>query len=187
MDGAEAAGEELVRRFEREELHLSEMQRRYVGRSAHVRDLLDSPCQGCSSGAIFLWDADEAMPPGYFDVDQQQGPRPTTCLPLDGQDWLASLSPVIRGTPLSVRGRRRRVEFLLNLRHPNDLPLTKVDEADDGDGKDDDEDIADHEAALSRARADAAFRPRRRTSQSRDGAGVRPTRGPAIRCRKRAR
>ena len=46
MAKAEASVEELVGMIERGELHLPEMQRRYVWRSPRVRDLLDSLLAG---------------------------------------------------------------------------------------------------------------------------------------------
>ena len=60
MAKAEASVEELVSMVERGELHLPEMQRQYVWRSTRVRDLLDSLYRGYPSGAILLWETDEA-------------------------------------------------------------------------------------------------------------------------------
>ena len=62
MAKAEASVEELVGMIERGELRLPEMQRRYVWRSTRVRDLLDSLYRGYPSGAILLWETDEAVP-----------------------------------------------------------------------------------------------------------------------------
>ena len=62
MAKAEATVEELVGMIERGELRLPEMQRRYVWRATRVRDLLDSLCRGYPSGAILLWETDEAVP-----------------------------------------------------------------------------------------------------------------------------
>lgn len=61
MAKAEASVEELVGMIERGELRLPEMQRRYVWRSTRVRDLLDSLYRGYPSGAILLWETDEAV------------------------------------------------------------------------------------------------------------------------------
>src|SRR5439155_321873 len=60
MAKAEASVEELVGMIDRGELRLPEMQRRYVWRSTRVRDLLDSLYRGYPSGAILLWEKDEA-------------------------------------------------------------------------------------------------------------------------------
>ncbi len=76
MAKAEASVEELVGMIERGELRLPEMQRRYVGRSTRVRDLLDSLYRGYPSGAILLWETDEAVPLQEMAVAQQANPYP---------------------------------------------------------------------------------------------------------------
>ena len=139
MAKAEASVEELVGMIERGELRLPEMQRRYVWRSTRVRDLLDSLYRGYPSGAILLWETDEAVPLQDFAIEQQNNPYKSTRLLLDGQQRLTSLSAVIRGEQVSVRGRQRPIELLFNLDHPEQLAeVTEVNE-DDGDGEDDDE------------------------------------------------
>src|SRR5712692_11216211 len=117
MAKAEASVEELVGMIERGELRLPEMQRRFVWRSTRVRDLLDSLYRGYPSGAILLWETDEPVPQQEFAVDQQRNPYQSTRLLLDGQQRLTSLSAVIRGEPVSVRGRRRPIDVLFNLDH----------------------------------------------------------------------
>ena len=124
--------------IERGELRLPEMQRRYVWRSTRVRDLLDSLYRGYPSGAILLWETDEAVPLQDFAVPQQVNPYQSTRLLLDGQQRLTSLSAVIRGEPVTVRGRRKPVELLFNLEHPDEL--TVVTEVEEGDDEEDDED-----------------------------------------------
>lgn len=146
MAKAEATVEELVGMIERGELRLPEMQRRYVWRSPRVRDLLDSLYRGYPSGAILLWETDEKVPLQDFAIAQQGNPYQSTRLLLDGQQRLTSLSAVIRGDPVSVRGRKRPIELLFNLEHPEELAVvTEVDE--DGDDEDEDqEDLSDDEA-----------------------------------------
>lgn len=142
MPKAEASVEELVGMIERGELRLPEMQRRYVWRSTRVRDLMDSLYRGYPSGAILLWETDEPVPLQEFAVSQQSNPYQSTRLLLDGQQRLTSLSAVIRGEPVSVRGRRRPIELLFNLEHPDVLAMvTEVEE--DGIDEDDDEDDED--------------------------------------------
>jgi len=137
MGKAQASVEELVSMIERGELRLPEMQRRYVWRSTRVRDLLDSLYRGYPSGAILLWETDEAVPLQEFAVAQDLAPFQTKRLLLDGQQRLTSLSAVIRGQPVTVRGRRRPLELLFNLEHPDQLAVvTEVDE-DGGDDEDD--------------------------------------------------
>ena len=148
MAKAEASVEELVGMIERGELRLPEMQRRYVWRSTLVRDLLDSLYRGYPSGAILLWETDEVVPLQEFAVEQQKNPYQSTRLLLDGQQRLTSLSAVIRGEMVSVRGRRKPIEMLFNLDHPDQLALvTEVNE--DGDDDDEDDDLIDDEADSS--------------------------------------
>lgn len=134
MARAEATVEELVGMIERGELRLPEMQRQYVWRSTRVRDLLDSLYRGYPSGAILLWDTDEEVPERDFALTQKKNPYGSTRLLLDGQQRLTSLSAVIRGQPVRVRGRQRPIEILFNLDHPEELPfVTEVHEDADDD------------------------------------------------------
>lgn len=146
MAKAEATVEELVGMIQRGELRLPEMQRRYVWRSPRVRDLLDSLYRGYPSGAILLWETDEAVPMQSFAVEQKGNPYQSTRLLLDGQQRLTSLSAVIRGEPITVRGNKRPIEILFNLEHPDQLALiTEV--ADENDIDDDEDDIDDENDA----------------------------------------
>lgn len=142
MAKAEAKVEELVSMIERGELRLPEMQRQYVWRSTRVRDLLDSLYRGYPSGAILLWETDEAVPLQDFAVQQSGNPYTSVRLLLDGQQRLTSLSAVIRGEPVTVRGHKRPIEILFNLEHPESLSvITEVDE-----NASDDEDLIEDEA-----------------------------------------
>jgi len=135
MAKAEASVEELVSMIERGELRLPEMQRRFVWRSTRVRDLLDSLYRGYPSGTILIWESDEAVPLQEFAVEQQANPYQAKRLLLDGQQRLTSLAAVIRGQPVTVRGRQRPIEVLFNLEHPDQLSVvTEVME--DGSGAD---------------------------------------------------
>jgi hypothetical protein len=147
MAKAEATVEELVGMIERGELRLPEMQRQYVWRSTRVRDLLDSLYRGYPSGVILLWETDEKVPQREFAVAQQGNPYQSTRLLLDGQQRLTSLSAVIRGEPVKVRGRKRPIEILFNLEHPDELAvITEVEEDVDGNGEDDDVDSEEVDA-----------------------------------------
>jgi hypothetical protein len=148
MAKAEASVEELVGMIERGELRLPEMQRRYVWRSTRVRDLLDSLYRGYPSGAILLWETDEVVPMQEMAVTQQTNPYQSTRLLLDGQQRLTSLSAVIRGESVKVRGRKKPIELLFNLDHPDHLAVvTEVDEA--GSDEEDDDELTDDEADSS--------------------------------------
>lgn len=148
MAKAEATVEELVSMIERGELRLPEMQRRYVWRSPRVRDLLDSLYRGYPSGAILIWETDEQVPLQQFGVSQNVNPYTSTRLLLDGQQRLTSLSAVIRGEPVTVRRRKRPIEVLFNLEHPDQLSVvTEVDEeGGEEDDADDVEEVANDEA-----------------------------------------
>lgn len=149
MGKAEATVQELVDKIERGGLRLPEMQRRYVWRSTRVRDLLDSLYRGYPSGAILLWETDESVPLQEMAVAQQVSPYQGSQLLLDGQQRLTSLSAVIRGEAVKVRGRKRPIELLFNLEHPDELAVvTEVNEDSDED-EDDDDDRTDDEADSS--------------------------------------
>ena len=148
MAKAEASVEELVGMIERGELRLPEMQRRYVWRSTRVRDLLDSLYRGYPSGAILLWETSEEVPLQEMAVTQQTNPYQSTRLLLDGQQRLTSLSAVIRGEPVKVRGRKKPLDLLFNLDHPDQLAVvTEVNE--DGDDEDEDDELIGDEADSS--------------------------------------
>src|SRR5262249_23883044 len=67
---------------------------------------------------------------------------------LDGQQRLTSLWAVIRGEPVTVRGRKRPIELLFNLNDPDRLAVvTEVDE--DGDDEDEDDELIEDEADSS--------------------------------------
>src|SRR6266550_612146 len=145
MAKAEASVEELIGMIERGELRLPEMQRRYVWRSTRVRDLLDSLYRGYPSGAILLWETDEEVPLQDMAITQQANPYQSTRLLLDGQQRLTSLSAVIRGESVKVRGRKKPIELLFNLDHPEKLAVvTEVNE--DGDDEDEADELIDDEA-----------------------------------------
>jgi len=147
MGKAEASVEELVAMIERGELRLPEMQRRYVWRSTRVRDLVDSLYRGYPSGAILLWETDDAVPLQEFAVSQQRNPYQSKRLLLDGQQRLTSLTAVIRGENVTVRGRKRSIELLFNLEHPDQLTVvTEVNEEATEDEEMIDEDIIEDEA-----------------------------------------
>ena len=114
--------EELVRMIERCELGLPEMQRPYVWRSTRVRDLLDSLYRGYPSGTILLWESDKKVAQRKIAVEQEAGPVTNNhLLLLDGQQRLTSLAAVIRGKLVNVRGRKRPIDLLFNLEHPDKL------------------------------------------------------------------
>lgn len=74
----------------------------------------------------------------------------STSLLLDGQQRLTSLSAVIRGEPVNVRGRRLPIDLLFNLEHPDQLAVvTEVEDNSDAEEPDDEETPAENEADAS--------------------------------------
>ncbi|MCX7666045.1 MAG: DUF262 domain-containing protein [Gemmataceae bacterium] len=129
MAKTDATVEELVGMIERSELRLPEMQRGYVWKATRVRDLFDSLYRGYPSGSILVWETDEKVATQAFAVNQRESQYKTTRLLLDGQQRLTSLSAVIRGEPIHVRGRKKPIEILFNLDHPENLcVVTEVNE-----------------------------------------------------------
>ena len=124
--------EELVSKVERGEIRLPEMQRRYVWPGTRVRDLLDSLYRGYPSGTILTWETDEKIATREFAIGQEEGAYKTYQLLLDGQQRLTSLSAILRGDPISVKGRKRPIDILFNLNHPEQLSVvTEVTESSD--------------------------------------------------------
>ncbi len=127
---------ELVNMIERRELALPEMQREYVWRGTRVRDLLDSLYRGYPSGVILTWQTSSDVAQNDFAVATHQNSVGKPMLLLDGQQRLTSLSAVIRGEHINVRGRKKPIDILFNLDHPEDIALiTEVFE--NGDDEDD--------------------------------------------------
>jgi uncharacterized protein with ParB-like and HNH nuclease domain len=103
--------------------------------------------RGYPSGAILLWETDEDVPLQDMAVSQEKNPYKSTRLLLDGQQRLTSLSSVIRGEPVNVRGRKRPIDILFNIEHPDQLQgFTEVEEeADEDESQADEIDASDDE------------------------------------------
>jgi hypothetical protein len=121
MSRAEMKVTELVDKIEREELQLPAMQRQYVWKATKVRDLLDSLYRGYPSGAILMWESFDEIATRDFAVSSKSGAVTRPLLLLDGQQRLTSLSAVIRGEPIQNGKRKRTVDILFNLDHPDEL------------------------------------------------------------------
>lgn len=140
---------ELVDKVQRGELTLPEMQRRYVWPATRVRDLLDSLYRGYPSGTILVWETDEEIETRELAVKSTKSPTTSQkLLLLDGQQRITSLSAILGGEPVHVRNRKRPIDILFNLEHPEGPPLevTEVDE-NNGDFTADVEDVEDEETA----------------------------------------
>ncbi len=122
---------EVVDWVRRGELRLPEMQRRYVWPASRVRDLLDSLYHGYPSGTLLVWESDEQAGIRNLQVEQQSNVFKSQKLLLDGQQRVTSLYAVMNGSPVKVRGRKRPIEILFNLDHPEGPPLDLTEVEDD--------------------------------------------------------
>lgn len=122
MGKVDTSVRELVDMVKRGELRLPEMQRRYVWTAGRVRDLLDSLYRGYPSGTILVWETDSEPPARDLSVAQATNVFMTQKMLLDGQQRLTSLCAVLRGEPVIVRNRKRPIEILFNLDHPEGPP-----------------------------------------------------------------
>lgn len=123
----------LVDMYKRGELRLPEIQRHYVWRATRVRDLLDSLYRGYPSGSILMWETDEPVPTRDFAISQDSTAFAGRKLLLDGQQRLTSLTAVLSGTSVQVRGRKRPIDILFNLDHPDGPPTDIVEVESDED------------------------------------------------------
>ena len=126
---------ELVKKVERGELRLPEMQRRYVWPATRVRDLLDSLYRSYPSGTILVWETDEDIE--ARDLATRPTNTPTTSqklLLLDGQQRITSLNAILKGQPVKVRSKSKEkmIDIMFNLDHPEGAPLEamEIDETD---------------------------------------------------------
>ncbi len=137
----------LVSMIEGGELKLPEMQRRYVWPATRVRDLLDSLYRGYPSGAILVWENDGEAPSRDLVVEQGKTPFREHKLLLDGQQRLTSLTAILKNKPVIVRERRKPIEILFNLAHPDGPPVdaSEVDDALPSSDFDDDQESEEDE------------------------------------------
>ena len=141
---------ELVEEVARHDLVLPEMQRRYVWRSTQVRDLFDSLYRGYPVGSILVWERPFGEEGRTLDVGESAGMRRTgqKLLLLDGQQRLTSLTSIIKDKELLVRGRKKSLDVVFNVLHPDhdDEELLDADaDIDEEDGDEEELDSLDFE------------------------------------------
>lgn len=129
---------ELVDQFHGGELALPTLQRDYVWKSTQVRDLIDSLYREYPSGAILTWRMPKGTQIRSAAVLQRGNLNKATELLLDGQQRITSLSLLMRGEPVPVKNRKRPIDILFNLEHP-DKTLDLSDEDDSMQGLSDEE------------------------------------------------
>lgn len=155
----------LVDMYKRGELRLPEIQRHYVWRATRVRDLLDSLYRGYPSGSILMWETDEPVPTRDGAIKQDSTAFAGRKLLLDGQQRLTSLTAVINGDMVQVRGRRHPIDILFNLEHregpPSEFSEVEGDEASpitpDDEDMDESEENGDGEVSVSERVKHLAF------------------------------
>ena len=138
---------ELVSKVSRAELLLPEMQRKYVWPATRVRDLLDSLYRGYPTGTILVWETDEEIQTRELAVQATQTPAVSgKLLLLDGQQRITSLTSILSGEPVLVRNRKKPIEILFNLEHPESLlEVIEVDENEIPEDREEDNEDADTE------------------------------------------
>jgi hypothetical protein len=101
---------------------------------------------------VLVWETDQDAPTRDLDVAQATSAFATHKLLLDGQQRVTSLRAVLCDEPIRVRGRKKPIDILFNLEHPEGAPveLTEVDDdsespllADEETALDEEEDEAD--------------------------------------------
>ena len=144
----------LVDSVDSGKLLVPEMQRRYVWRSTQVRDLFDSLYRGYPVGSILVWNRPDGDVEGrILDVGESAGKLKggQTQLLLDGQQRLTSLTSILKDKELLVRWRKKSIDILFNVTHPDVegdevLDVVEPDDDDDDDAdNDDDNDALDFE------------------------------------------
>jgi len=123
------------------ELALPEMQRRYVWTTIKVRDLLDSLYRGYPSGAILVWEGDPNLEDRSLQIHGvKENSLSNKLLLLDGQQRLTSLTAILSGKPVSVRNKKKPIDIMFNLNHPDTIVEETTDLDDDYEDDEEDDD-----------------------------------------------
>lgn len=137
------------------EIRLPEMQRRYVWRAVKVRDLMDSLYRDYPSGTILVWESDQDIHQRNIQVNSsKKSAFSSSLLLLDGQQRLTSLTAILTGEPILVRNKKRPIEILFNLDHPDTLleELSGRDPDEISEEEEDEDDVEDNDDILDELR-----------------------------------
>jgi len=135
----------LVNKVLSKELALPEMQRRYVWNAVKVRDLVDSLYREYPSGTILVWDAEPTSEERSLQVSGVQNIEQSgRYLLLDGQQRLTSLTALLTGNPVTVRNKKKPIEILFNLNHPEGISEEEVTSIENEEAAEDDEEEIDN-------------------------------------------
>lgn len=143
MSKTDISVRQLIDKVQHGEMLLPEMQRRYVWPATRVRDLLDSLYREYPSGTILVWETDKDIETKELAVKATKSPTTSQqLLLLDGQQRITSLAAILSGHPVHVRHRKRPIEILFNLDHPEGPPTQalEVDESGASDDLEEDDD-----------------------------------------------
>jgi hypothetical protein len=92
-----------------------------------------------------VWETDEEIETRELAVKSSKTPTTSQkLLLLDGQQRITSLSAILSGEPVHVRGRKRPIDILFNLEHPEGPPI-EIMEIEENDYTADVEDVEDEE------------------------------------------
>ena len=168
MSKTDISVRQLIDKVEHGELVLPEMQRRYVWPATRVRDLLDSLYRSYPSGTILVWETDEDIETKELAVKATKAPTTSQkLLLLDGQQRITSLAAILGGQPVHVRHRKRPIEVLFNLEHPDaPVEVLEVDENDLPEDIEDSENGEDEERDIQEEMKNRTFVVASRALQS---------------------
>ena len=96
-------------------LLLPELQRSYVWKAPQVRDLFDSLYHEYPSGQLLVWETDDLPYSHPVSVEGMSKNARQPQLLLDGQQRLTSLTAIMLGRPLKVRGSSRPIDISFNV------------------------------------------------------------------------
>jgi hypothetical protein len=159
MSKTDISVRQLIDKVEHGELVLPEMQRRYVWPATRVRDLLDSLYRSYPSGTILVWETDEDIETKELAVKATKSPTTSQrLLLLDGQQRITSLAAILSGQPVHVRHRKKPIEILFNLEHPDaPVEVLEVDEDDLSDEIEDSENGEEEERDIQEEMKNRTF------------------------------
>ena len=78
-----------------------------------------------------VWETEQERPTREIAVEQKENPFKGHKMLLDGQQRLTSLAAILLGEPVNVRGKKRPIEILFNLDHPDGPPKDVMEVEDD--------------------------------------------------------
>ena len=137
---------ELVDKFDRGEILLPEMQRKYVWAIKDVCHLLDSLYREYPSGTILTWESGDkkvVQRKSAIKASKQTSGSSNLEFLLDGQQRITSLAALFYGHEIEINGKSRKIDILFNLKHTDKTTSTKLLEDENGENEESDSDSDD--------------------------------------------